>query len=75
MSESNQLQKGRQMNKDRRRLEALVGLAALGAGVSGTASLIAALLPLFAGEFMAAGVCLAAAALSFGLLSNALLRT
>ncbi len=62
------------MTNDRRRLDSIIGLAALGSGVTGVVSLVAALFPLFSGEFLAAGVCLLAAALSFGLLANAVLR-
>lgn len=62
------------MTNDRRRLDSIIGLAALGSAVTGVVSLVAALFPLFSGEFLAAGVCLLAAALSFGLLANAVLR-
>jgi len=62
------------MTNDRRRLDAIIGLAALGSAVTGVVSVVVALFPLFSGEFLAAGVCLLAAALSFGLLANAVLR-
>jgi hypothetical protein len=52
----------------------MVRLSVLGSGVAGVVGLIAALLPLLAGEFLAASLCLTAAVISFGLLANALLR-
>ncbi len=45
-----------------------------GGGITGFASLIMALFPFFNGDFISAGVCLLAAALSFGLMANAVLR-
>jgi hypothetical protein len=54
--------------------DALVGLAALGCGVTGTVGIVSAVWALVAGEFSAAGLSLAAAALAFGLLANGLLR-
>jgi hypothetical protein len=62
------------MTNDRRRLDAIIGLAALGSAVTGVISLVVALFPFLSGEFLAAGVCLLAAALSFGLLAIAVLR-
>jgi hypothetical protein len=62
------------MTNDRRRLDAIIGLAALGSAATGVMSLVVALFPLFSGEFLAAGICLLAAALSFGLLAIAVLR-
>jgi hypothetical protein len=46
----------------------------MGSGITGVASLIVGLVSLFDGDLIAAGVCLIAAALAFGLLANALLR-
>jgi len=54
--------------------DAIVGLATLGCSITGVASLIVATFPLFARESLAASVFLTAAALSFGLLADALLR-
>lgn len=61
------------MSDERKKQDTLVGLAVLGSGITGVASLIVGLVSFFDGEFIAAGVCLIAAALAFGLLANALL--
>lgn len=50
----------------------IVGLAATGSPFVGVVSFIAALFPLFNGDFAAAGVLLIASALSFGLLAIAI---
>jgi len=52
---------------------AIIGLASTGAAVIGFLSAVAALFPLFSGDFVAAGVLLIASALSFGMLSIAVL--
>ena len=62
------------MNGNQNRSTTLMGLTALGALVTGALALITALFPFLEGEFAAAGLCLIAAALSFGLLANAVLR-
>jgi hypothetical protein len=62
------------MDTNRDRLNALMGLALIGGSVTGALSLVAALFPLFEGDFVGVGVCLVAAALSFGLLANAFLH-
>lgn len=62
------------MSEHRRTLNATVGPAILGSGVTGVVSLTAALLGLFAGEFPAASMSFTGAALSFGLPANALIR-
>jgi hypothetical protein len=62
------------MNEKGRIAEALVGLAALGCAITGVASLVVALWPLVSLDYLGRGVGLAAAALAFGLLANALLR-
>lgn len=62
------------MSKDRKKLDTIIGLAALGSSITGVASLIAAIFPFFNGESLAVGACLTAAALSFGLLANAAFR-
>jgi hypothetical protein len=62
------------MTEDPKTLNAIIGLVAVGSSVTGVGSLIAALVAFLSGELTAAGMCLMAAALSFGLLANALLR-
>lgn len=62
------------MYKDRGRVDTLVGLAMIGGSITGAVSLIAALFVLAEGSHTALGMCLIAAALSFGLLANAVLR-
>lgn len=61
------------MSDERKRQDTLVGLAILGSGITGVASLIVGLVSLLDGDLIAVGVCLIAAALAFGLLANALL--
>ena len=61
------------MSDERKKQDTLVGLAVLGSGITGVASLIVGLVSLFDGDLIAVGVCLIAAALAFGLLANALL--
>jgi hypothetical protein len=58
-----------------RRTDWLVGLATFGTAVIGAISLLVAVFAVFAGQLQAAGVCLIAAALAFGALANAVLRT
>lgn len=60
--------------KEHKKYNALVGLALLGGGFTGIASLFVALLQFFQWDFGTVSLCLIAAALSFGLLANALLR-
>jgi hypothetical protein len=62
------------MNENHKMLNAMIGLATLGSSVTGIVSFLAAMVTFLSGEFVAAGACLAAAALSFGLLANAVLR-
>ena len=62
------------MNHDRRPLNTVIGLSILGSILVGVASLLAAVAAFVEGEYTAVGVCLAAAALSFGLLANAVLQ-
>jgi len=62
------------MNENHKMLNAMIGLATLGASVIGVISFLAAIATFLSGEFIAAGASLAAAALSFGLLANAVLR-
>ena len=62
------------MSENRRKFETLIGLVILGGAITGVAGFVAALVAFFSGEFVATGACLIAAALSFGLLANALIR-
>ena len=62
------------MSQNQRQLDAIIGLATLGGGIIGVAGFVVALIAFFNGDFLATGVCLIAAALSFGLLTNAVLR-
>jgi len=62
------------MDEGRKVSNTIIGLAAVGGAFIGVVSFIAALFPFFEGDFTGAGLCLLAAALSFGLLANALYR-
>jgi len=62
------------VSENHKQLNTIIGLATLGGGVTGVAGFLAALVAFFSGDFVATGVCLIAAALSFGLLANALFR-
>jgi hypothetical protein len=62
------------MDQARDSLNVVIGLALVGASLTGVASLIATLFAVSSGEFAAMGLCIVAAAMSFGLLSNAVLR-
>ena len=62
------------MRKDLNRAQTIGGIAVVGAATTGILSLIIALFPLIRGDYLAAGVCLLAAAFSFGLLANAVFR-
>jgi hypothetical protein len=62
------------MDTKRSRFNTLIGLALIGSSITGAVSLVAALFPLTEGDFSATGIFLFAAALSFGLLANAMLR-
>ena len=42
------------MSKDRKKLDTIIGLAAVGSSITGVVSLIAAIFPFFSGEFIAA---------------------
>jgi hypothetical protein len=57
-----------------RRTSWLIGLASLGAAITGTFALLAGLFAFLSGQWQAAGVCLLAAGVAFGALANALLR-
>ena len=62
------------MKETRRPLNFLIGLSMQGAAVTGALALIAALIAVIQGQFLAAGLCLLAAATAFGLLAIAILR-
>lgn len=62
------------MSENRRTLDAMIGLATVGSGVTGIASFILALLAFLNADFAAGGTLMLAAALSLGLLANAVLR-
>jgi len=62
------------MDEGRKVSNTIIALAAVGSAVTGVVSFIAALVPYFEGDFFGAGLCLLAAAFSFGLLANALYR-
>jgi hypothetical protein len=62
------------MKDDSKRIDLLVGLAIVGGSATGLISFIAGIVGLFTGQLAAAGACLTACALSFGFLTNALLR-
>jgi hypothetical protein len=59
---------------DNQRGETIAGVAVVCGMVAGFASFIVAVFSFFAFNFVGAGVCLAAAGLSFGLIANASLR-
>lgn len=61
------------MNSDKRLVNTLIGLALIGAAVIGVLSFVAALFPFFSEDYAAAGLMLIASALSFGLLSIAII--
>jgi hypothetical protein len=62
------------MNDRDGKLSMLIGLSIIGGSITGAISFVAALFPLVVGDYAAVGLCLIAAALSFGLLANAVLR-
>jgi uncharacterized membrane protein YjfL (UPF0719 family) len=62
------------MNNGRTSFNTVLGLAMLGSFVVGFAGLLAALVTFIDGDNVAVGLCLGAAALAFGLLSNAILK-
>lgn len=54
-------------------VNSLVGISTIGGVITGIAGLLVALVSVLSGELLAAGACLIAAALAFGLLAGALL--
>jgi hypothetical protein len=63
------------MTNGRTSFNTVLGLAMLGSLIVGIAALLAALAAFIDGDNVAVGLCLAAAALAFGLLSNAVLKS
>jgi hypothetical protein len=61
------------MNKDNKLVNTIIGMSLIGAAAIGVVSFIAALFPFFSEDYAAAGLMLIASALSFGLLSIAVL--
>ena len=61
-------------NENDRKTGCLIGLATVGCALTGIISLFAALSRLYWGDWSAAALFLLAAALSFGILANAILR-
>jgi hypothetical protein len=59
---------------DTSRVDWLIGLGVYGCAVVGTAGVASALFAFAGGRWSDVGVCLAASAIAFGLLANALLR-
>ncbi len=63
------------MSDDPKTTVLTIQLATLyGGGITGFAGLVMAVFPFYIGDFLSAGICLLAAALSFGLMANAVLR-
>lgn len=61
------------MKQQHRGLNTIIGVATIGPVIVGIVSFVGALIPFFNGNYAGAGVLLIASALSFGLLSNAVL--
>lgn len=57
-----------------RRTSWLIGLASLGAAITGAFALVVGLVAFLSGQWQAAGICLLAASVAFGALANAMLR-
>lgn len=62
------------MKENRSLLSSLMGLVAIGSGLTGVLGLIGGLITFFLGEYVAAAGLTIGAALAFGLLANALYR-
>ncbi|MGC9523244.1 MAG: hypothetical protein ACP5HG_15340 [Anaerolineae bacterium] len=56
------------------KLDAILGQSVVAGMVTGFLALGAAIFAFFGNDWMATGICLAAAGLSFGLVANAMLR-
>jgi hypothetical protein len=62
------------MRREGSSFNGLIALAMLGSAITGTLALIAAFWTLIEGEALAAGTCLLAAAVAYGLLAVSILR-
>jgi hypothetical protein len=62
------------MRDNPNRARTIAGIAAAGSATTGIGSLFAALFLFANGDYLETGICLVAAALAFGLLSNAIFR-
>jgi hypothetical protein len=62
------------MKEKRDKFDAVLGILVIGIVVTGAAGLLAALFAAFTADWFGVGICLIAAALSFGHAVNALLR-
>lgn len=62
------------MEKKSTRFETLLGIAVVTGLITGFAGLLGAVFAFFNSDWMGTGICLIAAALAFGLISNSLLR-
>ena len=63
------------MPVDKSRAEQVTGIAVIASLITGLAGLIGALFAFFNFNWIGVGVCLIAAALAFGLVANAVLRS
>jgi hypothetical protein len=61
------------MKKDSKPINTIIGMSLIGAAAIGTISFVAAFFPFFSEDYAAAGLMLIASAISFGLLSIAVL--
>jgi hypothetical protein len=62
------------MEKKPNRFNNILGIAVMAALITGLTGFVTGVFAFFNADWTGAGVCLAAAALAFGLLANALLR-
>jgi hypothetical protein len=62
------------MEKQTTRIMAFLGQSVIAGMITGIAGLVAAVFAFIGGDWTGTGVCLIAAALSFGMLANAMLR-
>jgi hypothetical protein len=62
------------MDKQAFSIATMVGQSVLAGMITGFAGLVVATFAFFGGDWIGAGICLAASAVAFGLLANALLR-
>ena len=62
------------MSKDHKTLGSMIGIAVFGGAITGIAGFVVGVGAALVGEPVAAGLALIAAAVSFGMLANAVLR-